>query len=477
MDKHFLWGGSIAAHQCEGAFGDDGKGLAIMDLVTNGSYEKPREICKQIEKDKFYPSHTAIDFYYRYKEDIALFAKMGFKALRISIDWSRIYPLGDEEQPNQAGINHYIAVVEELHRYGIEPIVTLCHFEMPYHLVEKYGSWENRKLIDFYLKYCKTMFEALKGKVRYWVTFNELNHIDPATEASDIFTYMIAGLKFSEMKNPAQTLASIGYNMTAASVKAVALGHEIDAKNQIGCVFGLQPVYAYNCRPDNALRSFWEMYRDFYQLDGMCRGRFPDYKLKEYERMGIVLEGLEEDKEDFQKGILDFIGVNYYSSSVGHCEEMEGDETLFGGVQNPYLELSKWGWSIDPKGLRYLLNAVYRMYAKPIIVTENGLGAVDELTQDGRVKDDYRISYLEQHLKQLKLAVEEDGVDCFGYLMWGPIDLVSATTGEMKKRYGFIYVDKNDDQTGSMKRYVKDSFYWYQEVIRTNGEILNKNMF
>ena len=474
MDKNFLWGGSIAAHQCEGAFDQDGKGLAIMDLVTNGTYENPREICRTIEEGKFYPSHTAIDFYHRYKEDISLFAKMGFKALRISIDWSRIYPMGDEEAPNQKGIDHYVAVVDELIRRNIEPIVTLCHFEMPVHLVRKYGSWTNRKVIDFYLRYCRTMFEALKGKVTYWVTFNELNHIDPATDASDIFTYIIAGLKFSDMETPAQTLASIGYHMTAASVKAVRLGHDIDPNNKIGCVFGLQPVYAYNCKPDNALTAFKEMYRDFYQLDGMCRGAFPAYKLKEYEKMGIVLEGLEEDLEDFQKGTLDFIGVNYYSSSVGHCEEMDGDETLFGGVQNPYLEQSKWGWSIDPKGLRYLLNAIYRMYAKPIIVTENGLGAADILEEGNLIHDDYRISYLSLHLQQLKLAIEEDGVDCFGYLMWGPIDLVSATTGEMKKRYGFIYVDKNDDQTGTLNRYEKDSFHWFQKVIATNGEDLSE---
>lgn len=480
MNQQFLWGGSIAAHQCEGAWNVDGKGVGIMDLVTNGTYETPREICKTIEKGKFYPSHTGIDFYHRYKEDIALFAEMGFKALRISVDWSRIYPLGDEEKPNEEGIMHYIDVVDELLRYDIEPIITLCHFEMPVHIVKEYGSWTNRKVIDLYLKYCETVFKALKGKVKYWCTFNELNHIDPATEASDFFTYMIAGLKYSEMDNPAQTLALIGYNMTAASVKAVCLGHRIDPENKIGCVFGLQPVYSYNCRPKNALhcrpknalQAFHEMYRDFYQLEGMCRGAFPAYKLHEYQKMGITLEGWEEDQEDFKNGTLDFIGVNYYSSSVGHSEDIKGDETLFGGVQNPYLELSKWGWSVDPIGLRYLLNAVYRMFGLPILITENGLGAVDILENDHSIHDDYRIDYVSKHLSQMKLAIEEDGVDCFGYLMWGPIDLVSATTGEMKKRYGFIYVDKNDDQSGTLKRFKKDSFYWYKHVIDTNGSQL-----
>ena len=398
---------------------------------------------------------------------------MGFKALRISIDWSRIYPNGDDEEPNKKGIEYYQSVVDELIKNGIEPIVTLYHFEMPVNLVRKYGSWTNRKVIDFYLKYCKTMFEALKGKVKYWVTFNEMNHIDPQTEASDIFTYIIAGLKFSEMVEKKQTLATIGYNMTLAGVKAVELAHEIDPNNKVGCVFGLTPVYPINCNPVNVMNAFKEMDRDFYQIDAMCNGCFPKYKLKEYKDSDIQLEISNEDKESFYNGKLDFIGVNYYSTSVAHYEgDDNGEETLFGGVQNPYLEKSKWGWSIDPIGLRYLLNYVYRRYELPIIVSENGLGAMDKVEADGSINDDYRIDYLNQHLIQLKKAAEEDGVECFGYLMWGPIDLVSATTGEMKKRYGFIYVDKQDDGTGDYSRKKKKSFDWYKEVIESNGESL-----
>ena len=473
LRKDFLWGGSIAAHQCEGAWNVDGKGIGIMDLVTSGSYEVPREICKDIEDGKRYPSHEGIDFYHRFKDDIALFGEMGFKALRISIDWSRIYPNGDDEEPNKKGIEYYQSVVDELLKNGIEPIVTLYHFEMPVNLVRKYGSWTNRKVIDFYLKYCKTMFEALKGKVKYWVTFNEMNHIDPQTEASDIFTYIIAGLKFSEMVEKKQTLATIGYNMTIAGVKAVELAHEIDHNNKVGCVFGLTPVYPINCNPVNVMNAFKEMDRDFYQIDAMCNGCFPKYKLKEYKDSDIQLEISNEDKESFYNGKLDFIGVNYYSTSVAHYEgDDDGEETLFGGVQNPYLEKSKWGWSIDPIGLRYLLNYVYRRYELPIIVSENGLGAMDKVEADGSINDDYRIDYLNQHLVQLKKAAEEDGVECFGYLMWGPIDLVSATTGEMKKRYGFIYVDKQDDGTGDYSRKKKKSFDWYKEVIESNGESL-----
>ena len=473
LRKDFLWGGSIAAHQCEGAWNVDGKGIGIMDLVTSGSYEVPREICKDIEDGKRYPSHEGIDFYHRFKDDIALFGEMGFKALRISIDWSRIYPNGDDKEPNKKGIEYYQSVVDELIKNGIEPIVTLYHFEMPVNLVRKYGSWTNRKVIDFYLKYCKTMFEALKGKVKYWVTFNEMNHIDPQTEASDIFTYIIAGLKFSEMVEKKQTLATIGYNMTLAGVKAVELAHEIDHNNKVGCVFGLTPVYPINCNPVNVMNAFKEMDRDFYQIDAMCNGCFPKYKLKEYKDSDIQLEISNEDKESFYNGKLDFIGVNYYSTSVAHYEgDDDGEETLFGGVQNPYLEKSKWGWSIDPIGLRYLLNYVYRRYELPIIVSENGLGAMDKVEADGSINDDYRIDYLNQHLVQLKKAAEEDGVECFGYLMWGPIDLVSATTGEMKKRYGFIYVDKQDDGTGDYSRKKKKSFDWYKEVIESNGESL-----
>lgn len=473
LRKDFLWGGSIAAHQCEGAWNVDGKGIGIMDLVTSGSYEVPREICKDIEDGKRYPSHEGIDFYHRFKDDIALFGEMGFKALRISIDWSRIYPNGDDKEPNKKGIEYYQSVVDELLKNGIEPIVTLYHFEMPVNLVRKYGSWTNRKVIDFYLKYCKTMFEALKGKVKYWVTFNEMNHIDPQTEASDIFTYIIAGLKFSEMVEKKQTLATIGYNMTLAGVKAVELAHEINHNNKVGCVFGLTPVYPINCNPVNVMNAFKEMDRDFYQIDAMCNGCFPKYKLKEYKDSDIQLEISNEDKESFYNGKLDFIGVNYYSTSVAHYEgDDDGEETLFGGVQNPYLEKSKWGWSIDPIGLRYLLNYVYRRYELPIIVSENGLGAMDKVEADGSINDDYRIDYLNQHLIQLKKAAEEDGVECFGYLMWGPIDLVSATTGEMKKRYGFIYVDKQDDGTGDYSRKKKKSFDWYKEVIESNGESL-----
>lgn len=470
MDKNFLWGGSIAAHQCEGAINEGNKGVGLMDLVTVGAYGQPRDIHTEFKAGCRYPSHKGIDFFHRYKEDIALFAEMGFKALRISIDWSRIFPKGDEEEPNQAGLDFYHAVVDELLMQDIEPIVTLYHFEMPIHLVTEYGSWKNRQVVDFYLKYCETMFRSFNHKVKYWVTFNEMNHIDPQSEASDIFTYIIAGLKFSEIADKKRTLAVIGYNMTIASCLAVNLARKINPENKVGCVFGIEPVYPVDCNPENVLNAYKQMDRDFYQIDAMCNGAFPKYKLKEYEAIGIKLEIDERDQAAFKNGTLDFIGMNYYASSVAAYEGAEDQASaLFGGLQNPFLEVSKWGWAIDPVGIRYLLNYTYRKYGLPIMITENGLGAVDEVATDGHIHDAYRIDYLKKHILEVKKAIELDQVDCIGYLTWGPIDLVSATTGQMSKRYGFIHVDLDDEGKGSLKRTRKDSFDWYKQTIKENA--------
>ncbi|MGM0340627.1 glycoside hydrolase family 1 protein [Enterococcus sp. AZ007] len=473
LSKDFLWGGSIAAHQLEGAYNEGGKGLNTMDLFTSGSYETPRKITETLQDDQLYPSHTAIDFYHRYEEDIELFAEMGFRALRISIDWSRIFPNGDDPEPNKEGLEYYHKVLDKLIEKGIEPIVTLFHFELPVAIVKNYNSWLSRETIELYLKFVKTVVSEYKGKVTKWITFNEMNHIDPQTEASDIFTYILAGLEYSKMTDKKQTLATLGYNMTLASVKAVKIIREIDPKNQAGCVFGLAPSYPKTCKPEDVLLSFQDTIRDFYQIDAMMLGEFPKYKLFEFKKNGIELEITEEDQAAFKEGILDFIGLNYYMSAVSSTEaEAKAQEALFGGEVNPYLEKSDWGWTVDPIGLRYLLNFVYRKYQKPIIICENGLGAVDQVAENGEVQDTYRIDYLQQHLSQLKKAVLEDGVECFGYLMWGPIDLVSASTGEMKKRYGFIYVDKQDDGSGDLSRSRKASYYWYQKLIETNGEEL-----
>lgn len=473
MPDGFMWGGSIAAHQCEGAWQEDGKGPAIMDFATQGSVDRPRRFTKTIEPDSVYPSHEGIDFYHTYPEDIELFASMGFRALRISIDWSRIYPQGDDEKPNQAGIAHYIDVVDCLRAHNIEPIVTLYHFEMPRHLADEYGSWLDRRVVGLYVRYCKTMFQALRGKVHYWITTNEMNHVDPQAAPADMFTYILSGICADDLPDQKpQALAQLGYNMTLACAQAARVAREVDSANRIGCVFGITPEYARDCNPENVFRAFMETDRDFYQMDALCRGSFPRYKRLSWEKMGIDVYAQPEDSADFAEGTLDFIGLNYYTSEVSRAQGDGEGTSLFGGMPNPYLEKSAWGWGVDPVGMRYLLNYVYRRYGLPIIITENGLGVADVLDDDGCIHDAYRIDYLQRHLKQLKRAIRDDHVDCFGYLMWGPIDLVSATTGEMRKRYGFIYVDKHDDGSGTGDRIPKDSFFWYKRVIESNGACL-----
>lgn len=468
MKTDFLWGGSIAAHQSEGGWDQGSKGISNMDLVTKGTRYTPREIHKELKEGFIYPSHTGIDFYHRYKEDIKLFAEMGFTALRISIDWTRIFPNGDNPEPNEQGLNFYEEVVDTLLAHGIEPIITFFHFELPANLIVKYQGWTSRKLVDLFEKYAETLFERLNGKVTYWATFNEINHLDPNSKAAEFFTYYISGLKFEELENPKQAIAQIAYNTALASSKVVKLGHQINPEFKIGCVFGINPQYPETCKPETMLNNLLENEKELYQMDVMCRGKFPQYKLKEFSAQGIVIEQQETDVKDFQQGTIDYIGLNYYMSSVTPNEQKK-NEAFFGGIQNPYLELSDWGWAIDSVGLRYTMNWLYRRYQLPLMITENGLGAEDVLELGNVVNDDYRIDYLNRHISEMKKAITEDYVECLGYLSWGPIDLVSASTGEMSKRYGFIYVDLDDEGKGTGNRYKKKSFDWYKSVIETNG--------
>ncbi len=465
MMKSFMWGGSLSAHQSEGAYREDGKGLAIMDFVGAGSYKKQRQIYDDINENINYPTHTGIDFYHHYKEDISLLAEMGLQALRISIDWSRIYPQGDDEVPNQKGLNYYHKVIDELIKNHIEPIVTLYHFELPINIVKKYQSWYNRKTVDLYLKYCQTVMYSFQGKVKYWVTFNEMNHLDLQGEYSDLFTYILTGLKPSEFQNKDEFEARIAYHVSLASVKAVELAHKIDQNNQVGCVFGITPYYPKTCHPMDNMKCFQDMNQDLYQLDAMTWGEFPEYKRKEYLDKGILIDITQEDQRSFQQGKIDFIGINYYCTEVSSAHAIEEEKALFGGYNNPYLEKTDWGLTIDPIGLRYILNYIDRKYHIPILITENGIG-LEETVNNGTVHDNLRIDYLQKHIHELQKSIQEDHVHCIGYLMWGPIDVVSATSGEMKKRYGFIYVDKNDDGTGSYQRIKKESFYWFQKFLK-----------
>lgn len=464
--KEFLWGGAIAANQAEGAYNIDGKGISTADVATAGSKDKRREYTDGILGDRYYPSHTAIDFYHHYKEDIALFAEMGFKCFRTSIAWSRIYPNGDDEKPNELGLQFYDSLFDECKKYGIEPIVTISHYETPYALVTKYGSWRNRKCIDFYLNFCNTIFNRYKDKVKYWMTFNEINVILQ-------IPFIPAGIRIQEGENKQDVCYKAAHYQLVASAKAVALGHSINPEFKIGSMLLYPLVYPKTCNPEDVLLSIKKMNKEYFFTDVQVRGHYPSYMLQYFKDCGIVLDITEEDKIALAKGTVDYIGFSYYMSMVASCDgsNPKAKGNMMVGYKNPYLQESEWGWQIDPIGLRIALNNLYNRYEIPLFVVENGLGANDELINE-TVNDDYRIDYLKKHIEQMKLAVCEDGVDLMGYTPWGCIDLISAGTGEMKKRYGFIYVDRDNEGNGSLKRYKKASFYWYKKVIESNGECL-----
>lgn len=465
--KEFLWGGATAANQCEGAWNEDGKGASIQDYMPHGIMQGPSEII-----DEHNLKLKGIDLYHHYKEDIALFAEMGFKVYRMSIAWSRIFPNGDDEKPNEKGLEFYDNVFDECKKYGIEPLVTLSHYETPYHLAKKYDGWRSRDLIGFYEKYVRTVFTRYKGKVHYWITFNEINSIWH-------FPLMGAGILTPKNLLNAQDLYQAAHHELVASALATKIGHEIDSENKIGCmVLGLTS-YPRTCNPDDVIATMEESKRGYFFTDIHMRGYYPSYALKMMEKEGVVLDATDEDLE-MLKNTCDFLSFSYYMSKciASNPEQYEkGKGNLTTGVKNPYLQESQWGWQIDPKGLRYLLNTYYDRYQKPLFIVENGLGAKDTLLSEEKdgywVEDDYRIQYMNDHLAQVSKAIEDDGVEVMGYTSWGCIDLISASTAEMKKRYGFIYVDRNNDGTGTFKRYKKKSFYWYKNVIETNGKIIS----
>lgn len=464
FNEDFLWGGAIAANQCEGAYNEDGKGLSIQDIMPNGivgpiSDGPVEENLKLI----------GIDFYHRYKEDIRLFAEMGFKTLRFSIAWSRIFPNGDEETPNELGLKFYDNVIDECLKYGIEPLVTLSHYETPLHLAKTYDGWRNRKLIKFFENYCRVVFERYKGKVKYWLTFNEINSVIH-------FPLMGAGILTPKEKLTKQDLYQAAHHELVASALAVKLAHEIIPDAKVGCMVLGVVNYPMTPHPDDMIASM-ERDRDLmFFTDIHVRGKYPRYTKKLFKDLGVNIQ-MEPEDEEILKNTVDFISFSYYMSKCTAkdlSKYEKGRGNLTSGVKNPYLEESEWGWQIDPQGLRYICNYFYNRYEKPLFIVENGLGAIDELVEvDGEktVIDDYRIKYLNDHLVELGKAIE-DGVEIMGYTSWGCIDLVSASTAELKKRYGFIYVDRQNDGSGTLERYKKKSFNWYKEVIRTNGESL-----
>lgn len=481
--KNFLWGGALAANQCEGAYLEDGKGLSTADVITGGSVNHPRMFAPNIKEEYYYPSHEAIDFYHHYKEDIALFAEMGFKVLRLSINWTRIFPNGDDKTPNEAGLKFYDNVFDECHKYGIEPLVTLCHYEIPWNLAVKYHGFHNRKVIKFFLNYAVTCFERYKDKVKYWLTFNEINcSAMPAGALSGLALVQEEDLKRTEpfcldgLKDVPQERYEALHNQFVASALAVQEGHRINPDFMIGCMLCHITWYPHTCNPKDILACQQKdhLFNDFCG-DVMVRGAYPDYMMPYFKKNNIDTSFITEgDKEILKKGTVDMYTFSYYMTNCvtvdPRVEQVGGN--LIGGARNPYLKLSDWGWQVDPDGLRYTLNLLHDRYPNiPLMVVENGFGGVDKVEKDGAIHDPYRIDYLKKHISAMKEAVEE-GVPLIGYTSWGPIDIVSAGTGEMYKRYGYIYVDRHDDGTGTFARRPKDSFYWYKKVIETNGEFL-----
>lgn len=474
LPKNFLWGGAVAAHQLEGGWQEDGRGPSVSDVLTAGTRDIPRRITDGVVAGERYPNHTSIDFYHTYKEDIAFFAELGFKCFRTSISWSRIFPKGDETEPNEAGLQFYDNMFDELLKHGIEPVITLSHFEMPYYLAKEYGGWVNRKLVDFFVHYAVTVMERYKNKVKYWMTFNEINN--QQNTSNDIFGWTNSGIRFSQFENPKKALYQAVHHELLASALAVQKGHEINPDFKIGCMCSFVPFYPYSCNPDDVMTALESMHERFYYADVHCRGHYSAFAKKEWEREGTAPVMEPGDEEILAKGKVDYLGFSYYMSNAVKADVEEKNAGLSGGnthsVANPYVKASDWGWQIDPVGLRYSLATLYERYELPLFIVENGFGAIDELKQDHTCDDSYRIDYLKAHIQEMKKAVELDGVDLIGYTPWGCIDVVSFTTGELRKRYGFIYVDLNDDGTGSGARYRKKSFAWYQHVIATNGEEL-----
>ncbi len=485
VSKRFLWGGATACFQYEGGYMEDGRGLSTHDFETDGSVDTPRGVTYRmpdgstgrvpssffhaeslpdgavpcILDHEYYPSHKAVDFYHHWKEDIELMAGMGFNVYRFSICWSRIFPTGEETVPNEAGLKFYENILDELERYHMEPLITIHHDELPEHLASAYDGWSGRQTIDCYLNYCRVLFERFGKRCRYWLTFNEINAVRG---------YAACGTH----KCDNQTHYNAVHNMFLASAKAVKLGHEMMPGSMFGAMYASSALYPATCKPEDIFCHMQKRRETFFFMDVMVRGAYPSYTNDIFRRREVVLHTHPGDDEILREGTLDFISFSYYRSNVISTETVSN---VIGGDPNPYLPVTPWGWPVDPIGLRFVLNEFYDRYQKPLFIVENGLGAIDTVEADGTIHDDYRIAYLKDHLREMMKAILEDGVECLGYTMWAPIDLVSLSTGEMKKRYGFIYVDMDDKGNGTLKRSKKKSYDWISEVIATQGESLWMN--
>ena len=475
MPDNFLWGGATAANQCEGAYREGGRGLSSVDVIPFGPDRMPvaRGQMKMLacDSEHSYPAHEAIDMYHHFKEDIALFAQKGFKCYRLSVSWTRIFPNGDDETPNEAGIRFYNDLFDECLRNRIEPLVTICHFDTPVALIKKYGGWKDRRMVDAYLRYCEVLFRQYGKKVKYWITFNEINMLLH-------MPFMGAGIVFEEGENPEQVKYQAAHHELLASAKAVKLAHEIMPDAKVGCMLAAGQFYPYTCAPADVYKAMEHDRDNYFFIDVQARGTYPVWAVKRMEKAGVRIQTEAGDDDILKAGVVDFVSLSYYCSRcISDDPEILKNKSrgnaVINAVINPYLKSSEWGWQIDPLGLRITLNMLYDRYGKPLFIVENGLGANDTVEEDGTIHDPYRIDYMREHIRAMMEAVNEDGIPLLGYTCWGCIDLVSASTGEMKKRYGMIYVDKQNDGSGDLKRLKKDSFYWYQKVIRTNGEDLD----
>lgn len=474
----FLWGGATAANQVEGAYDLDGKGLSTADMVRYiPKAERTKDHALDVTREEIeailagtqegrFPKRDGIDFYHHYKEDIALFAEMGFKVFRLSINWARIFPNGDDAEPNEAGLRFYDDVFDECLKYGIEPLVTLSHYETPLQLTLKYNGWADRRVIGFFMNYAETVFKRYRSKVKYWLTFNEINVIT-------LSPYTGGGVLVESAENKLQLCYQAAHHQLVASSLATKLAHEIIPGSQVGCMLARMATYPATNNPDDILKAQKLNQMNLFFTDVHAKGEYPFFMKRYFEEKDIHIQKEVVDDEILKAHTVDFISFSYYMSlsTSSSPEAQTSSGNLMGGVKNPYLETSDWGWQIDPKGLRYTLNDFYTRYELPLFIVENGLGAYDEVEADGSIHDEYRIDYLRKHIEQMQEAIT-DGVELIGYTSWGPIDLVSASTSEMSKRYGFIYVDQDDDGNGTLARSRKDSFFWYKQVIESNGETL-----
>lgn len=473
--KNFLWGAATSAAQVEGGWNEGGRGPSIMDILggsVDGSVH--RHQTAEIMEDVYYPGHIGSDFYHNFREDIALMGQIGLKSYRMSISWSRIFPKGDESIPNEEGLKFYDEVFAELSKYDIEPIVTILHYDAPLHLADQYGGWSNREMVDFYVHYCETLFNRYKGKVKYWLTFNEINCL---LVPFGVITAGAMNMSYKSAENTEQLRMQALHHQFIASAKAVALGHEIDPNNNIGCMIAYMCNYPLTCHPEDIrLAQQEDQMKNMLCGDVQVRGSYPGFAKRYFEEHGLHIEMLLEDEETLRNGIVDFYAMSYYMTNcigIDDSQEISAGNLIY-GIKNPHLEATEFGWQIDPLGLRWVLNNVYYRYQIPIMIVENGMGTIDTV-QDGKILDNYRIDYLQKHIEQIGESIE-DGVEVIAYTPWSALDLVSLSGGTMRKRYGLIYVDKDDDGNGTLKRIPKQSYYWYKKVIESNGRDLTSDI-